>query len=54
MTEQLYQVWDWKKNEPQSFHSGKMSADETARRLNAEMAMDWNGLPRYQAMEAND
>lgn len=54
MTEQLYQVWDWHKNEVQSFHSGKMSADETARLLNAQTAMDWNGLPRYQAMEAND
>ena len=54
MSEQFHQVWDWKKNEAHSFHSGKMSADETARRLNAQQAMDWNGLPRYQAMEAND
>lgn len=54
MSDHFYQVWDWKKNEVHSFHSEKMSADETTRRLNAEMAMDWNGLPRFQAMEAND
>ena len=54
MDEQLYQVWDWKRNEVQSFHSVKVVAEHEAKRLNSLQAMDWNGLPRYQAMEAND
>lgn len=52
--EQLFQVWDYKRNEPQSFHGTKQEAEEEASRLNANQAMDWNGLQRYIVMEAND
>ena len=52
--EQLFQVWDYVRNEPQSFHSTKQVAEEEASRLNANQAMDWNGLQRYIVMEAND
>jgi hypothetical protein len=52
--EQLFQVWDYKRNEPQSFHSDKQVAEEEASRLNKNQAMDWNGLKRYIVMEAND
>lgn len=54
MDEQLFQVWDWKLNQAYSFHTEKVAADVAAKRLNALTAMDWNGLPRFQAMEAND
>jgi hypothetical protein len=52
--EQLFQVWDYVQNEPQSFRSTKQVAEEEASRLNANQAMDWNGLQRYIVMEAND
>jgi len=51
---QLFQVWDWTRNQPHSFHREKVFAEETATRLNAGTAMDSNGLPRWQVMEAND
>lgn len=51
---QLFQVWDWTRNQPHSFHREKVFAEETAARLNAGTAMDSNGLPRWQVMEAND
>lgn len=51
---QLFQVWDLTRNQPHSFHREKVSAEETATRLNAGAAMDSNGLPRWQVMEAND
>jgi len=51
---QLFQVWDWTRNQPHSFHREKVFAEETAAKLNAGTAMDSNGLPRWQVMEAND
>ena len=51
---QLFQVWDWRRNQPHSFHFKKVFAEETAARLNAGAAMDSNGLPRWQVMEPND
>jgi len=51
---QLFQVWDWTRNQPHSFHREKVFAEETAARLNANNAADTNGLPRWQVMEAND
>lgn len=54
MTGRLYQVWDWKKCDVQSYHLDRQSAIDEAARLNRQEAMDWNGLPRYQAGEAND
>ena len=54
MDTQLYQVWDWKKNQVYSYHSVKEEAFTMAKNLNLLQAMDWNGLPRYQATEAND
>lgn len=52
--QQLYQVWDWQQFAVQSYHSDRQSAIDAATRLNCQQAMDWNGLPRYQAGEAND
>jgi hypothetical protein len=54
MSEQLYQVWDWKKFDVHSYHSDPQAAIDEAKRLNSQQAMDWNGLKRYQAGEAND
>ena len=51
---QLFQVWDWTRNQPHSFHREKVFAEETAAKLNADNATDANGLPRWQVMEAND
>lgn len=52
--EQLYQIWDWKLNQVQSVHTEKAFAVEIADRLNKNNAIDSNGLPRFQVMEAND
>jgi len=54
MTEQLYQVWDWNRNAVQSYHQDQQTAEREAERLNTMQAMNWNGLQRYQAMEAKD
>ncbi len=54
VTEQLYQVWDWQQFNVHSYHADRQAAVDEATRLNAVQAMDWNGLPRYQAGEAND
>ena len=51
---QFYQVWDYVRNQPQSFHLEKVFAEEEAARLNSNTAVDWNGLKRFHVIEAND
>lgn len=41
--QQLYQVWDWQKNEAHSYHADWRAAVNEAKRLNSQQAMDWNG-----------